>query len=174
MSVIVYHKHKNKLWTAEKKAARKNIVHNNEISNPKSSSPPNSLFKMHTKRPKSRTKWRTKTVWSAEKVKKGEKSEKSSWQKGWGCSIIWRLTARAGEDIARTEPWTSRKKLEKSFEKGIDKRGRKWYNNKVARKRGKTDHWKLNNKREVQSEQLETDLGKFLQMRILLNKSKRS
>jgi hypothetical protein len=32
------------------------------------------------------------------------------------------------------------KKLQKSFEKGIDKRGRKWYNNKVARKRGKTDH----------------------------------
>ena len=108
---------------------------------------------MHTKRPKSRTKWRTKTVWSAEKVKKGEKSEKSSWQKGWGCSIIWRLTARAGEDIAQTEPRTSRKKLEKSFEKGIDKRGRKWYNNKVARKRGKLiiENWTTREKYKANS-----------------------
>ena len=64
---------------------------------------------------------------------------------------MYKLTARATERIPQNAIEKALKKVEKTFKKGIDKRKRMWYNNKVAAKRWRNDPWKLNNKREVQS-----------------------
>ena len=51
---------------------------------------------------------------------------------------MYKLTQRGGSgDTAESNARERRKNFLKSLKKGVDKRETMWYNNKVARKRGK-------------------------------------
>ena len=78
--------------------------------------------------------------------------------------------------VARKREWAAErsesKKIQKKIEKGIDKRGTMWYNRQAAEKKAANGHWKLNNKREVQS--IVCAKYKSLQRVIYTQTSKRS
>ena len=69
-----------------------------------------------------------KLIFSEKKKKISKKLCKSAWQKG-KYMVIYASCRRWGDVNTWKEKW---KKLEKSFEKGIDKREEMWYTVKVA------------------------------------------
>ena len=78
------------------------------------------------------------------------------------------------------DPYKKPQKNGKKFQKGIDKKERKWYNNRVAAKKGGgADLWKLNNKRRSTKQGIREDtvrvrkISEILSRELLLFKSKK-